>query len=215
MKTYMINQDKMIFTIIAILILCSPVISLGQNCYDYKNTTDEVKAKITFDNKLHSEFFDSQETSYPWYIFKNDDEIFESALDREITKEDKIPIEHTSNCVSTHQGKHIMNFCDATYTLGVLQLEIYGGMPAYSSSLMITIKDSEFLCHLRAAYPAPVFNCKWNILSKELIFKSNDIKKGKRLYAWISVKFEETSTYQGETTTNKYKIEGYLKPVVK
>ena len=165
-------------------------------------------------NKLHSEFFDSHETSYPWYIFKNDDGTFETALDREITKEDKIPIEHTSNCVSTHQGKHIMSFCDATYESGVLKLEIYGGMPAYFSSLMITVKGSEFLCHFKGAYPAPVRNCKWDIISKELTLKNNDIKKGKRIYGWVSVEFEETSTYQGETTTSRHKIEGYLKPIV-
>ena len=189
--------------------------SLGQSCYDYKNTTDKLQAKITFDNKLHSDFFDSHEASYPWYIVKNDDGTFESAFDEEITNEDKIPIEHTSNCLSTHQGKHTMNFCDATYDLGILQLEIYGGMPAYSSSLMLTIKDSQFLCHFKADYPAPVFNCKWNILSKKLIFKSKDINKGERIYAWVSVEFEETSTDQGEITTSKYRIEGYLKPMVK
>ena len=41
------------------------------------------------------------------------------------------------------------------------------------------------------------------------------MSKGKRIYAWVYVEFEETSTYRDETTTNQYKIEGYLKPVVK
>ncbi len=210
----MIYRAKIIFIIIGILIFGFPIISVGQNCYDYKNTTDEIKAKITFDTKLHSDFFESHEASYPWYIIKNDDGTFESALDREITTEDKMPIEHTSNCVSTHQGKHIMTFCDARYEAGILQLEIYGGMPAYSSSLLITIKDSEFLCHFKAAYPAPVSNCKWTILSKKLTLKNHAITSGKRINAWVSVEFKETATYRGETTTHNYKIEGYLKPLV-
>ncbi len=122
-----------------------PVMSLGQNCYDYKNTTDNLKAKVEFDNKLHSDFFDLYEASYPWHISKNEDGTFENMMGGEISEEDKIPIEYTSNCFSTHQGKHIMNFCDATYKSGVLQLEIHGGMPAYYSSLMITVKDLESL----------------------------------------------------------------------
>lgn len=212
----MINRDNIIFTaVIAILVICYPLISFGQNCCDYRNTIDKLKSKITFDDKLHSKFFDSSESSYPWHISKKEDGTFESALGEEITNEEKIPIEHTSNCISTHQGKHIMNFCSAAHNSGTLELEIYGGLPAYSSSLMIAVKDLEFFCYFRAAYPAPVSNCKWNILSKKLIFKSKDVSKGKRIYAWVSVEFEETSTYQGETTTNQYKIEGYLKPVVK
>jgi hypothetical protein len=211
----MINRNKFIFPIIVALILYFPIMALSQNCYDYNNTTDKLQTKITLNNKLHSKFFNSHETSYPWYIFKHYDGTFESAIDEEITEKDKIPIENNSNCFSTHQGKHIMDFCDATYDSGVLRLEIYGGMPAYSSSLMITVKDLEFLCYFKAAYPAPVFNCKWNILSKKLVLKNKEILKGKRIYAWVFVEFEETSTYQGKTTTNKYKIEGYLKPVVK
>jgi len=211
----MINRDKMIFTIVAILMLCFPIMSLGQNCYDYKNTIDKLKVKIAFNNKLYSDFFESYEASYPWYISRNEDGTFESMMGGEITEENKITIEHNSNCFSTHQGKHIMNFCDAIYKSGVLQLEIYGGMPAYSGSLMITIKESDFSCHFKAAYPAPVSDCNWNILTKKLIFKSKDIDKGKRIYVWVSVEFEETSTYQGEATASRHKIEGYLKPVVK
>jgi hypothetical protein len=109
-----------------------------------------------------------------------------------------------------------MDFCDAVLEAdGSLKLCIYGGMPAYASSLMITIKDSEFSCFFNATYPAPVSNCKWKILSKKLKLNSIDFTKGKRLFAWLSVGFEETSTYKGKTTTNTYKIEGYLKPFIK
>jgi hypothetical protein len=45
--------------------------------------------------------------------------------------------------------------------------------------------------------------------------KALDFKKGKPLYAWLSVDFEEISTYKGEKTVRSYKIEGFIKPMVK
>jgi hypothetical protein len=206
---------KTFFTIVSIALLCSPSASVGQNCYDYNNTTDKLKAHVAIDSTLDSAFFRSYQASYPWYIIRNADGTFENTLGDEVSEQDKIPIEHTSNCVSTHQGEHVMDLCDAAYDAGQLKLEIHGGMPAYASSLLITVKDSEFFCRFKASYPMPVSNCKWNILSKKLIFKDKDIKKGQRLYAWLSVEFNETSTYQGKTTNTRHKIEGYIKPIVR
>jgi hypothetical protein len=164
---------------------------------------------------MHSAFFNSHESSYPWYIIRNEDGTFESMKEGEISEQDKKPIEHTSNCISTHQGRHNMEFCDASYDAGVLTLEIYGGMPAYSSSLRITLKGSDFICRFKGAYPAPVSNCNRRIIAKKLIFKDREIKKGKRLFGRVFVEFEETSTYKGKTQTTRHKIEGYIKPVVK
>jgi len=206
---------KTFFAIVSISILCLPCTSVSQSCYNYNNTTDKLKAGLAIDSTMDSAFFRSYKASYPWYIIRNDDGTFENTMGDEVSEEDKILREHTSNCVSTHQGKHIMDFSDATYDAGTLRLEIHGDMPAYASSLMITIKNSEFFCRFRASYPAPVSNCKWNILSKKLIFRDKDIEKGRRIYAWLSVEFEEISTYQGKTTTMKHKIEGYIKPIVK
>lgn len=56
---------------------------------------------------------------------------------------------------------------------------------------------------------------RWNILSKELKIKTLDFKKGKRLYAWLSVDFEERSTYKGKEIVKNYKIEDFLKPIIK
>jgi hypothetical protein len=206
---------KTSFTIVSVVILCLPFTSSSQNCYDYNNTTDKIKGRVLLNSNMDSQFFRSHKASYPWYIIRNADGTFENTLGDEVSEEDKIPREHTAHCVSTHQGKHVMDFCDATYDAGALRLEIYGGMPAYASSLMIIVKDSEFFCRFRASYPSLVSNCRWSILSKKMIFKDKDIKKGRRLYAWLSVEFEETSMYQGKTTTMKHKITGYIKPIVK
>jgi hypothetical protein len=99
--------------------------------------------------------------------------------------------------------------------MGLIRCLSQKGEPAYSGSLLITIKDSEFFCYFKGAYPLLGVRCIWNILSKKLIFKDKSIAVGKRIYAWVSVEFEETSTYRGEKETNKYKIEAYLKPVVR
>lgn len=196
-------------------ILCLPSTSSSQNCYDYNNTTDKLKARVAIDRSLDSAFFRSSKASYPWYIIRNADGTFENTLGDEVSEKDKTPIEHTANCVSTHQGRHVMDFCDATYDAGLLRLEIHGGMPAYASSLMIIVKDSDFSCRFKASYPMPIADCKWNILSKKLIFRDKAMEKGRRLYAWLSVQFEEISAYQGKTTTMKHKIEGYVKPLIK
>ena len=209
----MINQTKLLIIII-FTIVASPVI-YGQNIADYKNCEDSIIKEISVDENLNSEFFFTSESSYPWYIIPNDDGTFENVLGKEISKEDTILIEHTSNCLSTHQGEHVMHLCDAVMkSPDLLQLNIHGGLPAYASSLMIQIKDSRFKCYFKAVYPAPITGLKWKILSKELKVKAKDFKKGKRLYGWLSVVFEETGTYRGKTTKEKYKIEGYLKPKI-
>jgi hypothetical protein len=202
--------------LIIIVILSCPLLSVGQNRNEYSNCKDIVIGDIIVDNDLHSAFFNISESSYPWYIIPNDDGTFENVLGKEITKEDTIPIEHTSNCISTHQGVHEMLLCDAVLrSHGHLQLVIHGGFPAYASSLMIQIEHSTFKCFFHAVYPAPVSDLKWIILSKEMKVKSNDFQKGERIYAWISVEFEETGTYRGKTTNDKYKIQGFLKPIIK
>jgi hypothetical protein len=194
--------------------LCFPT-ALCEACNDYESTTDEIQSKVIIDHKIHSAFFNSHKSSYPWYITRNEDGTFESVTGEKVSDRDKKPVEHTSNCISTHQGHHTMEFCDATYDSGVLTLEIFGGMPAYFSSLKIIVKGVDFFCRFKGVYPAPVSNCRRKIIAKKLIFKDREIKKGKRLFGRVSVEFEETSTYKGVTQTSRHKIEGYIKPVVK
>jgi hypothetical protein len=45
--------------------------------------------------------------------------------------------------------------------------------------------------------------------------KTSDFKKGKRLHGWLSVDFEEISTYMGEKSVRSYRIEGFIKPIIK
>lgn len=181
------------------------------------NCLDEIAGKVVIDAELHSDFFKATTTQYPWYIIVHADGHLEDATDGTIDAEDRVQIEHTANCVSTHQGKHAMKFCDATLDGdGKLVLHISGGLPAYASLLDIEVDDeSKVKCAFSAVYPAPTGPLIWRITKKDVRFSSADTTAGSRLHGWISVDFEEGEIVDDEEKWGRtYKIEGFIKPVV-
>lgn len=181
----------------------------------YLNSSDSIYKKAVIDENLSSDFFNSKKASLKWHVIKDEHGRFEDTLDGHVSKEDKIPLEHTSNCISTHQGRHEMHFCDASLRSGVLRLEIHGGLPAYNSSLLIEVKKGGwFSCFFKAGYPAPSSSLKWKILSKELQLKTLEFKSGESIFGRLEVEFEETAVFKGEKTVKKYKIKGFIKPVI-
>ena len=105
-----------------------------------------------------------------------------------------------------------MEFCDAIREGEGVRLSLSGGMPAYASSLSMTIDPSlAFRCDFSATYPAPSAALRWKITKKELRLRSRDFAPGHRLFGWISVTFEETDEAAQPKT---YTIEGYIKPVI-
>lgn len=207
--------NKLLNRVIFVMLISGVSVAVsGYEFHDYNNSRDPVVGIVRVDPKLSSDFFNTYEESLPWHVIKLENETFESVLGETVRAEDTIPVEHTSNCVSTHQGRHTMEFCYAEMKNGVLILEVYGGLPAYASSLLIKVTGDKYHCFFRAVYPAPVQDVSWRILSSELILKTNDMKKGDRAYAKISVMIEEQSTWQGKTEKQNYTIKGYLKPVV-
>lgn len=203
--------------VLGAILLYLPVGSAAEDGnYGCLHCTDAILKAIEIDKDLMSDFFGTVESSYPWYVLRHDDGTFSSALDKELTEKDLVRIEHTSNCISTHQGIHVMHFCDAILKEdGDIRLRIHGGLPAYASSLQVDIKGNWFSCCFNAAYPVRMDHCRWNILSKELTLKNRNVRKGKRLYAWICVEFQEVSNFRGKTQKRRYKISGYVKPVLK
>ncbi|MGC4017580.1 MAG: hypothetical protein QM755_24155 [Luteolibacter sp.] len=175
---------------------------------------DKLIANVTSDSLIDSEFFHSKEASYPWYVVQGDDGKLHSSLDTPLTKEDRIKKEHTSNCVSSHMGEHRMDFCEAEMDGGKLVLTIDGGLPAYASSLTITLDGNRYDCRFSASYPGPVTVLGWKITKKELRARSLERVPGKRWYAWISVEVDEECLENGKVTVQHHKIEGYLKPVI-
>lgn len=190
-------------------------LSHGSGNYDYKNCTDLITKKIIVDAGLDSEFYHSTVKSYPWYISQRSDGTFESHIDDVVKKEDMVQIEHNSNCITTHNGKHKMHLCDAKLIDGNVEIEIYGGEPGWANSFLIKIIDNHFYCYFKAEYPVSGLSLKWNIVSKELKLKNNNFIKGKRIFGKVFVEFEEIVKQNGETEVKKYTIAGYIKPKLK
>lgn len=173
---------------------------------------DGIVAVATIDPKLDSPLFHETKTSLNWWIVESESGSVEDTNDGEIGPDDLVRIEHTSSCTSTHQGEHLMEFCEAVRDGELLRFDLRGGMPAYAGSLTVTIEpDLAFHCHFSAANPAPTPPQRWRIAKKELRVESRDFTPGRRLRGWISVTFEETV---GEGEPETYKIEGHIKPVI-
>jgi hypothetical protein len=170
------------------------------------------------DSSLDSDFFRSKQSSYPWHIIEHEDGHLEDTIaGGPANRQSVSKIEHTANCISTHQGEHLMSFCDATQRGQGVDLVITGGMPAYVSMLTVKIDEKkQITCAFEATYPMtiPGENLQWRITKKAFRLKSDPFKSGTRLFGWLSVEFEEITTLKGQTTRKTYKIEGYVKPVI-
>ena len=179
---------------------------------------DTLTAAVMLDSGLDSDFFRSKQASYPWHIIEHDDGHLEDTIAGGLANRQTVSkIEHTASCVSTHQGEHLMSFCEATQRGQGVDLVITGGMPAYASMLTVKIDErKQISCSFEASYPmtVPGEKLQWRITKKALRMKNDEIKAGTRLYGWLLVEFEEITTLRGETTRKSYKIEGYVKPVI-
>ena len=208
-------------TIIAMLLLAhpfpgissavEPVVAAKLDC------VDQIVSVAIVDPTLYSDFFRTKDGSYPFHIVEHKDGHLENTLGGEVSKEEATKIEHTAKCVSTHQGEHLMSFCDAQQFDGGLLLEVAGGLPAYASALTLQIgKDKSLKCRFDARYPMviPGEKLTWKITKKTFKMKSDSFKAGERMLGWLSVEFEETCKIDGKVTSKSHKIEGYVKPVI-
>jgi hypothetical protein len=112
---------------------------------------DGVAATATIVPKLDSPLFHEAKTSLNWWIVESESGAVEDTTDGEIGPADLVRIEQTASCTSTHQGEHLMEFCDAVRDGEGIRLSLSGGMPAYASSLSVSIEASlAFHCHFSA-----------------------------------------------------------------
>lgn len=106
--------------------------------------------------KLDTPFFHKTETSLNWWISEDDSGKLENTMGEGITAEDLVRIEHTAACVSTHQGEHRMNFCEAVAKEDGAVLQFSGGMPAYASALTVRLDaKGGYECSFTVTYPGP------------------------------------------------------------
>lgn len=188
-----------------------PVKSQGNPCID------EIIAKASVEPDLDSDFFRSKEASYQSHIVVHEDGSLENTLGGKVSRKDAVKIEHTAKCLSSHQGEHVMSYCDAELVDGGLMLFLTGGLPAYASRLTLRIDAEKNLkCRFEAVYPMtiPGEKLEWKITKKAFRMKSGDFKTGTRMLGWLSVEFEESCTVNGKVTRKNHKIEGYVKPVI-
>jgi len=176
---------------------------------------DVTKAKAEIVPKLESSFFSETKKSYRWHIMESKGKLVDT-LDGTVDAEDRVQIEHAANCVSTHQGKHAMDFCDASIANGSITFMVFGGLPAYASLLKVKInRELDVTCAFEASYPAPVEGLGWRITKKSLRLRNQNVKAGERLYGWLSIEFEERSEQKGKVIWKPHKIEGYFKPILR
>jgi hypothetical protein len=148
-----------------------------------------------------------------FFVHENDDGKLEDAGDGSIDTEDLILVEQTAQCRSTHQGEHDMSRSEAVLTPKGLELRVWGGEPAYAGSLRVRIgPDRKFHCAFEAVSMTPQPPRGWTITKKILKMRSAEFEAGRRILAWLSVEFDETSS--DGTSTRSYKVEGYLKPYI-
>lgn len=164
--------------------------------------------------KLDVPFFHASESSLRWWIVEDHSGHLEDTMDGTIDANDLLRVEHTANCISTHQGEHRMDFCKAQTTAdGGVTLKFSGGMPAYASALKVTIdRKLGYQCSFSARYPGPTHSLKWKITRKELHLKSPELKSGARILGWLSITFDEID--EATKVTRSYKIDGHFKPVL-
>lgn len=177
------------------------------------NCEDSISSVATVVPKLDSPLYHETKTSLNWWIIEDESGALEDTTDGEIGSDDLVRIEHTASCTSTHQGEHLMEFCNAVREGETIHLSLSGGLPAYASSLSIIIDpDLKFQCSFSANYPSSTSTLRWKVTKKEFRLRSRDFSPGHRLFGWISVTFEE---FDGSDSQPKlHKIEGYIKPII-
>jgi hypothetical protein len=187
--------------------------SLAQEPAPKSACKDPIAASADVQPRLNSPGVRSSKWSYPWWIIVHDSGRLEDTLDGVIDADDRRRIEHTANCLSTHQGEHAMEFCDAVAAEDGVVLTLSGGLPAYAGALGVSIDAKlNYTCSFEAVYPAPTNRLTWEIKKKELRLKSREFRPGSRIFGWLSVTFEEIDA--ATDFRKSYKIEGYFKPVL-
>lgn len=174
---------------------------------------DKIVAEAVLDPTFNSDFFGKTETRRQPWIVEHSDGSLEDATDGKVDADDLLLVERTANCSSTHQGEHAMDFCDAVKSADGLELEFWGGFPAYTGVLTVRVDAKRrFTCEFKADYPSPPTPLRWEVRKKAMKLRDAIGEPGSRLRGWISVEFDEIDVTSG--SVKNHKIEGYFKPVI-
>jgi len=174
---------------------------------------DKLDTSSTLVRKLDSPLFTRSGFELPWWILKHEDGRLEDTLDGRIDASDLVRTEITSDCVTGHQGEHTMQFASAEALESGLRITVSGGLPAYTGHLEILWRPGgQFSCDFRADYPDQTNPLRWRITQKKLTILDNGGRVGQRLYASLSVSFDEIDTKTG--LSESFTITGCIKPFI-
>lgn len=171
-------------------------------------------SKVTIDEAIDHPFFHENTWSYPWYILKNDEGNFESAIDSAINPSDTLPVYHTLRATSNYQGEHMMTDCAAYVEADTLVLLISDPLPAYTGGLTIKVYDGEFYAFFRSI---PFFyggKADFYTKKQQLALKKEGYGVGDSIKGKCHVEFEERYEQNGEVKVNSYSIDAVIKTKV-
>ena len=174
---------------------------------------DKLDTSSSAVKKLESPLFTRSSFEFPWWILKHEDDTIEDTLDGRIDASDLLRTEITSDCVTGHQGEHTMQFASAEALEHGLRITVHGGLPAYTGHLEILWRPGgQFSCAFRAEYPDQTNPLRWRITQKNLTILDNGGRVGQRLFAYLSVSFDEIDTKTG--LSESFTITGCIKPFI-
>jgi hypothetical protein len=195
-------------------ILLAFVILLSCNTTLPSVSTKHIISPVTIDPNFVDTLTFNSKWEYPWYIVVDDEGHFETALGDSINKSDTIHLYHTANCVTNHQGEHSIRYCDGKFVNDSVKLIFLPELPAYASSLCITIKNNNFWCDFSAVYPQYIQGEKlsWTINTQKLIMDTASYNPGDTIKGYIEVNFTETSTIPNKKPNSRdFYFKGFFK----
>jgi hypothetical protein len=182
--------------LISILFLCffSGIIANGQNI-----PIKQMISPAMIDTNFVDTLTFNEKWDYPWYIVYENG-VFENTFGETIEKSDTAHLFYTANCWTNHQGEHQIRYCQARYFNDTITLFFMPELPAYASSLTVSIVKNDFWCDFTAVYPESRINQKLTrtITNQKLILNYAFYKPGDMVKGYVEVTFTETSIVPNE-----------------
>jgi hypothetical protein len=167
------------------------------------NQPQQIRSAVIYDEKLKDRFF----TKKQWSM---GDPNFGEAKTKRL---------HTAQCVTDHQIRHFVRFCDGQILEdGTLQLYIHDFTPSTVDDLLILVKDEQFTCQYWTVYMGDRGdeNLIWTTKKQKLILDKKTYRKGERIKGKIEFEClqEVTNPKYGGRFPQSIKIEGVFKPLL-
>ena len=193
--------------LLTVLIVNAAILSMAALCVAQvpKEQPEQIKTRVQYASELNNPFFFSHEGS---------------AGDANLGEDPKKIVTHTANCITEHQMRHVIRFCDAQLLSdGTLELYIHDFTAATNDNLKIKIKDGYFTSQYWTTYIVDKGNENviWTTKKQALILNKKNYKKGDTIKGKIKFEClqEVTNAKSGERYPQSISIEGYFKPTLK